>query len=488
MIGIVSPGPRAGRRMAFASAGLAIALGAPLVVIAAVGDQLEYPGLAAALRSAWIGLYALVGVYFARRRLYWPLGLALASLALVCAIACLDAFPGQPAYTASRAVTLALIPLSALVLVAIPEARIGSTRLVALIMLSAPALIALAVAYLMVAPTAPWSQAASQCRAECAGSAIQVTDAPALARGLLTVAVAVAVGALVALGLIMARAVRAATPVTARIVRPIAWITAIWAGPVAAGMIAIAIAPAPDRVNPYLVVSSGMRAALPLAMLAVVIAQAVRTGAIRDELTARLTEAADAAGVQRAIAGVLRDPSARLAFRDGAGWIDVEGVPLDVDPTAEDRGWIAMSTGGGQAGLLTFDPGLHTQEDRIQAVAALGSVALDRARAEAELRALRRRLVEVADDERRRIERNLHDGAQQRLIGMAARMAMARDTLATDQPELALALLHDLGGDVQRALDELRRLAHGLIRRCSSTSASARRCVRRPGTLPCPSS
>ena len=121
-----------------------------------------------------------------------------------------------------------------------------------------------------------------------------------------------------------------------------------------------------------------------------------------------------------------------------------------------------MSPHGGQADALTFDPGLHTQEERIQAIAALGGVALDRARAEAELRAMRRRLVEIADDERRRIERNLHDGAQQRLIGMAARMAMARDTLATDQPELALALLRDLGGDVQQALEELRRLAHGL--------------------------
>ena len=80
---------------------------------------------------------------------------------------------------------------------------------------------------------------------------------------------------------------------------------------------------------------------------------------------------------------------------------------------------------------------------------------------EAELRATRRRLVHVAEQERKRIERNLHDGAQQRLIGMAVRVAIARETLAS-RPELALPLLREFGVDVQLALDELRELAHGL--------------------------
>ena len=66
-----------------------------------------------------------------------------------------------------------------------------------------------------------------------------------------------------------------------------------------------------------------------------------------------------------------------------------------------------------------------------------------------------------AEQERKRIERNLHDGAQQRLISMAVRVAMARETLAS-RPELALPLLREFGVDVQLALDELRELAHGL--------------------------
>jgi signal transduction histidine kinase len=108
-----------------------------------------------------------------------------------------------------------------------------------------------------------------------------------------------------------------------------------------------------------------------------------------------------------------------------------------------------------------FDPALTAQEDRMQVVAGLGAVALERTRTSAELRAMRRRLVEVAEQERQRIERNLHDGAQQRLIGMTIRVAMARETLEA-HPELALPVLREFGADVQKALDELRELAHGL--------------------------
>ncbi len=241
--------------------------------------------------------------------------------------------------------------------------------------------------------------------------------------------------------------------------KPILWFTIIWSAPLYPGLVVLAADPGPGQLTPFLVFSGLVRAALPLLLLGVVIAQAVRTSAVGEELMSRLADATDPAQVQAAIAAVLRDPSVRLAFADGAGWIDVDGRPMP--ETTDDRGWIAMSLGGGRAGALSFDPGLHTQEERVQAMAALGSVALERARAEAELRAVRRRLVSVADEERQRIERSLHDGAQQRLVGMAVRMAEARDTLTT-RPGDAVALLRELGLDVQEALHELRHLSHGL--------------------------
>ncbi len=74
-----------------------------------------------------------------------------------------------------------------------------------------------------------------------------------------------------------------------------------------------------------------------------------------------------------------------------------------------------------------------------------------------ELRSSRRRLVEVADDERRQLERNLHDGAQQQLVGVAMRLR-----LLGVQHEATSGDVDQLLGDLQSAIDELRDLAHGL--------------------------
>jgi signal transduction histidine kinase len=78
-----------------------------------------------------------------------------------------------------------------------------------------------------------------------------------------------------------------------------------------------------------------------------------------------------------------------------------------------------------------------------------------------ELRASRSRVVSAADAERRRIERDLHDGAQQHLIGLAVHLRLARD-LADSDPEKAKELLETLGDDLQDALEQMRDLAHGI--------------------------
>ena len=78
-----------------------------------------------------------------------------------------------------------------------------------------------------------------------------------------------------------------------------------------------------------------------------------------------------------------------------------------------------------------------------------------------ELRRSRARVVSAADAERRRIERDLHDGAQQHLVGVAVHLRLARD-LADTEPQKAIEMLETLGDDVQEALEQLRDLAHGI--------------------------
>jgi PAS domain S-box-containing protein len=85
----------------------------------------------------------------------------------------------------------------------------------------------------------------------------------------------------------------------------------------------------------------------------------------------------------------------------------------------------------------------------------------DRKAAEAELRASRARLVETADAERRRIERNLHDGAQQRLVALALRLRRAREIVPADAQDARLEL-DAIELELALALEELRELANGI--------------------------
>jgi signal transduction histidine kinase len=87
---------------------------------------------------------------------------------------------------------------------------------------------------------------------------------------------------------------------------------------------------------------------------------------------------------------------------------------------------------------------------------------LDELRRQAdELRASRARVVASGDAERRRVERNLHDGAQQHLVALAINLRLAKD-LVTEDAEAAVEMLEELGVAVQDTIKELRELAHGI--------------------------
>ena len=102
----------------------------------------------------------------------------------------------------------------------------------------------------------------------------------------------------------------------------------------------------------------------------------------------------------------------------------------------------------------------ETTERRLEAFAQLVALALATADAREQLHASRKRLVQVADEERRRLERDLHDGAQQRLVSIGQRLHLAKRFLGDDAA--TLEQLEISAAEVTGALDDLRRLANGL--------------------------
>jgi signal transduction histidine kinase len=124
--------------------------------------------------------------------------------------------------------------------------------------------------------------------------------------------------------------------------------------------------------------------------------------------------------------------------------------------TFDGRVWGTLAVG-------TFEPEPFPDdtEERLHAFAELASVAIAGAHAREQLLASRGRLVQAADDERRKLERNLHDGAQQRLVTLSIALRLAR-TLLEQDPDRAAELLDGAVSDVMQANDELREIARGL--------------------------
>jgi PAS domain S-box-containing protein len=115
----------------------------------------------------------------------------------------------------------------------------------------------------------------------------------------------------------------------------------------------------------------------------------------------------------------------------------------------------------GAIAIASQDPLPSETETRLGAFCELASLGVASAQARADLIASRARLVKAGDEQRRRLERNLHDGAQQRFVSVVLTLRLARDRLATD-PATASALLEQVARELDAGLEELRGIARGL--------------------------
>jgi signal transduction histidine kinase len=170
------------------------------------------------------------------------------------------------------------------------------------------------------------------------------------------------------------------------------------------------------------------------------------------------------------LATALGDPSLRIGYVrvDGSDLVDLEGRPLVVPPG---QAVTVVEREGRRVAALVHDPALREDRHVLRAVTSAVALELDNQRLAAEVRAQlaevrasRARIVAAGDEQRRRVERDLHDGAQQRLVTVALvlRLARQRAERATD-PDPELARLLDRGAEgLEDALAELRELARGI--------------------------
>ena len=209
-----------------------------------------------------------------------------------------------------------------------------------------------------------------------------------------------------------------------------------------------------DRANALL---------LPLAIFAGLAAIRRRRGPLGD-LVVELGRARPG-GVRQALARTLGDSSLELGLwlPDRRVFVDEAGRQLDTSVIPEGRMLTPIGSPEEPLAALIHDEHLLGQRPLLEAAGSAARLALENARLQAELRAQlaelhasRARIVEAADAERRRLERDLHDGAQQRLLALGLALQLLRDASGDEE------LLAQAEAELQTALRELRDLARGI--------------------------
>jgi signal transduction histidine kinase len=173
--------------------------------------------------------------------------------------------------------------------------------------------------------------------------------------------------------------------------------------------------------------------------------------------------------LEDALGRALRDPSLRLAYwlPQFGSWADLEGKPVELPGENGGREMTVISSNGDEMAALVHDSALREEREMLEAVTAAAGIALENGRLQAELKARldelngsRGRVLEAGRKERQRLERNLHDGAQQRLIALSLDLGRLEERLDADPG--ARARLREARREISHSLDELRDVARGL--------------------------
>ena len=203
------------------------------------------------------------------------------------------------------------------------------------------------------------------------------------------------------------------------------------------------------------------RILLPLGFLVALLQAETHAGKALRTLLGRLAARPTPAGWRDTIATALDDPELQLGFRDPAtgSFREASGHPLAPEEVAPDRAWVPVDRDHQPVAAMVIDETLTEDPELVGAAASATLLAVENGALEGELRASRARILEAGHAERRRIERDLHDSAQQRLVALRIHLALVGEKLEAEEER---QMLDGLGVEVDQAIEELRDVARGL--------------------------
>jgi signal transduction histidine kinase len=203
------------------------------------------------------------------------------------------------------------------------------------------------------------------------------------------------------------------------------------------------------------------RCLMPVGFLLAIGQASLFAGGALKRLIDEITAHPNASRLRAIVADALDDPKLELVFRvEGSDeFVDSRGAPVASAVAADGRATTRVGTPDDVVAAIWHDPALTTDPELVRAAGQATLLALENDRLQTELAASHARVVAAGNAARQRIERDLHDGAQQTLVAMQIKLSMAQELVGSDS-EIA-ARLAEVGYGLADAVEELRDLARG---------------------------
>jgi len=440
-------------------------LGLPLVAASSLflggtSTHLAYPGGAAMYGTYITVAPVLVGLAWWRRRPGSRLGPLLVALGYLSWPISWQGSDVPLIYSLGVVAAAAPIAMSLYVCLAFSTGRLRTAaerRLVALLVLVLTLFFGTA---LLTSDTLAGEGPIAACVVACPGNPFQLSAQPQLQEAVGTLVTYVGLGVVAGIAAVWIRRFRAATRPQRRSLVPVASSSLLLVPTLFVVYFSVLVLGVDGRTYEALSwLLVGMWILFPLGFAVALLQADLFAGRALRQLLSELASHPTPERWRDIVAGALDDPSLRLAYWDphAGRFRDADGGEL-APRQRSGREWTEVRRDGLRVAALDTDDALVEHAELLDVAASATLLAVETGRLEGELRASQARALAAADAERRRIGRDLHDTAQQRLVALRVHLSLAGERL---QPQ-ELPIVEQLERELDAALDELQNVARGI--------------------------
>ena len=451
---------------------VALAVGLVAGAVAASGAETD-PELIGLLRGMIAAIPVAVGLGVWAQRPNERFGMLLAATGAVLAVSTLAELDDELAYTIGTIAGWVVEVLFLYLVLSFPTGRLPERFDRVLFRVVVVVAVAVLVPRLLLATHFELPSPYTTCAEGCPPNALALFDSepPLVDTVIRPLTALLAIAVMVAVLMRLSERIRGASPLARRALVPL---LAIAGARVLLLLVGVGLYEAAPELWFFDVSSWLLALAVPAVALAVLYAMLrwrLFAGRALERLACSLHDAVDLETLRRAFADAFEDPDLELVFPNGGGgesWIDARGRVVRPPDRRNGRAVSEVTQGGTAIAVLVHDAAFQIDSRVVSAGLAIAGVVLENQRLASEARTATRevgrsraRIAASAERERRRIERDLHDGAQQRLVALRIELELAEELVRRD-PDLGVERLHELEADLDETLEEVRSLAHGV--------------------------